>query len=152
MPQGTTIAITSQSNTLIVATIGNAQAGDFKVVVDEEIIFAAALVAVTPGVSVTGWKLTANGATQQLTADITADPDTGEFGCFLVGEDIDELLTANFAGTGFSSLSYTPATGELTGVVDAGTRSLVITYDNVTIATLSVTKPSGEGDDGFDKD
>ena len=152
LPQGTTIAITSQSNTLIVATIGNAQAGDFKVVVDEEIIFAAALVAVTPGVSVTGWKLTANGATQQLTADITADPDTGEFGCFLVGEDIDELLTANFAGTGFSSLSYTPATGELTGVVDAGTRSLVITYDNVTIATLSVTKPSGEGDDGFDKD
>ena len=152
LPQGSTIEITSQSNTLIVATIGNAQAGDFKVVVDDVAIFTAALVAVTPGVSVTGWKLTQNGAPQSLATAIDADPETGEFGCFLIGEDTDELTVGDFSGTGISNITYTPATGEVGGFVDAGTRTLVIQSDGTTIATLSVTKIASNGDDGFDKD
>ena len=152
LPQGTTITITSQSATLINATIGNAQAGDFKVIVNDEEIFSAALVAVTPGVSVTGWKLGANGATQSIATSVDADVDTGGFGIFLVGTDIDELSTSDFSGQGISGISYTPATGELEGIVDAGTRTLVIQSEGTTIATLTIIKASAGGDDGFDKD
>ena len=152
LPQGTTMTITSQSATLINATIGNAQAGDFKVIVNDEEIFSAALVAVTPGVSVTGWKLGANGATQSIATSVDADVDTGGFGIFLVGTDIDELSTSDFSGQGISGISYTPATGELEGIVDAGTRTLVIQSEGTTIATLTIIKASAGGDDGFDKD
>lgn len=50
VPAGSQITLGSQSDTLIQATISNAQPGDFKVVVDEQAIFVAALVAVTPSV------------------------------------------------------------------------------------------------------
>ena len=152
LPSGSSIAITSQSNTMIAATLSNAQAGDFKVTVDEIDIFTAALVAVNPAVSVTGYKLTDQGATQQLSVAVNANQETGAFDVVLVGNNIDDLTTADFSGTGLSSLSYAPATGHISGVVDSGSRTLVIQSDGTTIATLTIVKPSQGGDGGDDLD
>lgn len=155
LPAGSSININSQSATLINATINNAQAGDFKVKnPDGEYIFTSALVAVVPGISVTGYKLTAGGATQSLATAVNANADTGAFSIILVGNDVDDLATANFSGTGLSSLSYDAATATLTGVVDSGTRSLVIRDNETTIANISIIKPTngGSGGDGLDTD
>lgn len=153
LPQGTTIEIVSQSATQISANIVNAQNGDFKIVVNDVIIFSAALVAVTPGTTVTGWKLTPNGATQQLSTAIDADGETGAFGCILVGENIDELTTADFIGdSGISGLAYDAQTGELEGIATSGSHSVQVRSENTTIATLTVIGPTPQGGDGLDKD
>ena len=106
VPAGSQITLGSQSDTLIQATIANAQPGDFKVVVDEQAIFVAALVAVTPSVTVTGLKLTAEGATQAVSTTIMADNDTGAFEVFLVGTNLDELETSDMSGQNLTSLTY----------------------------------------------
>lgn len=153
LPSGTTIEIVSQSATQISANILNAQNGDFKIVVNDVIIFSAALVAVTPGTTVTGWKLTPSGATQQLSTAIDSDGETGAFGCFLVGENIDELTAADFlADSGISGLTYDAQTGELGGIAISGSHSIQVRSDNTTIATLTVTGPTPQGGDGLDKD
>lgn len=148
LPQGTTIQISNQSATLIQAVIQNAQAGDFKIRVDGTDIFTAALVAVVPTVAVTGYKLSADGATQQLSTAIQANAADGSFSCILVGSELDDLSTASFSGDGVSNLDYTPATATLTGEVSsAGQKSIVIQDNDTTIATLKVYW-SGNNDDG----
>ena len=66
LPAGSTIAITSQSNTLIAATISNAQEGDFKIAWGGSDIFTASLVVVAPVVTVTGYSYSENGNTISL--------------------------------------------------------------------------------------
>jgi hypothetical protein len=146
VPQGSTIVISTQSDTLIQAVIQNAQAGDFKVTVDEVDIFVAALVAVVSAVTVTGFKLTQEGAIQSLETEVTADTDTGAFDIYLTGENLDDLTVANFAGSGLSNLTYDDENAQLSGRKDAaGETNLVITFDNTTIATIGIVRPSQSG-------
>ncbi len=155
LPAGSTVSFSSHSDTLIVGTISNAQAGDLKIVDDGVQIFSAALVAVQPGVTVTGWKASSAGATQSLNTSVSADTETGAFSAILVGNDVDDLVTADFNGsTGITGLAYDAATATLTGTA-AQTGTVTIRHDNTTIGTLRISKPSagggGEGDDGLDK-
>ena len=145
LPENATLTIQSQSDTLITAVLGNAQAGDFKVVVDENIIFSAALVVVTPTVSVTGFKLSADGQTQSLTTHVTAEQN-GSFSLILVGSNIDELSNSSFSGSGLSAFNYNAETGALSG---SGHGTLVITASDTTIASITIdayTANSGEDD------
>lgn len=152
VPNGSQITLGSQSDTLIQATITNAQPGDFKVVVDEQEIFAAALVAVTPSVSITGLKLTAEGATQAVTTTIIADEETGAFELFLVGQNLDELAASDMSGQNLTSITYDDENAQVSGAYTAiGTTHLVITNDGTTVASITIQRGSG-GDDGFDKD
>lgn len=152
VPNGSEITLGSQSDTLIQATITNAQPGDFKVVVDEQEIFAAALVAVTPSVSITGLKLTAEGATQAVTTTIIADEETGAFELFLVGQNLDELAASDMSGQNLTSITYDDENAQVSGAYTAiGTTHLVITNDGTTVASITIQRGSG-GDDGFDKD
>ena len=148
LPNGTSIAITSQSDTLIQAVISNAQAGTFAVSVDGETVFSATLVAVVAGVTVTGYKLAANGATQQLSTAVQASQE-GVFTIFIVGENIDDLTDDSFSGSGLEISSYDGETGELVG---SGAGTLIITDNNTTIATITIMAYSAQGDDGLDKD
>lgn len=154
VPNGSQITLGSQSDTLIQATITNAQPGDFKVVVDEQEIFAAALVAVTPSVSITGLKLTAEGATQAVTTTIIADEETGAFELFLVGQNLDELAASDMSGQNLTSITYDDENAQVSGAYTAiGTTHLVITNDDTTVASITIQRGSGgDGDDGFDKD
>lgn len=154
VPNGSQITLGSQSDTLIQATITNAQPGDFKVVVDEQEIFAAALVAVTPSVSITGLKLTAEGATQAVTTTIIADEETGAFELFLVGQNLDELAASDMSGQNLTSITYDDENAQVSGAYTAiGTTHLVITNDDTTMASITIQRSSGgDGDDGFDKD
>ena len=154
VPNGSQITLGSQSDTLIQATITNAQPGDFKVVVDEQEIFAAALVAVTPSVSITGLKLTAEGATQAVTTTIIADEETGAFELFLVGQNLDELAASDMSGQNLTSITYDDENAQVSGAYSAiGTTHLVITNDDTTVASITIQRGSGgDGDDGFDKD
>ena len=154
VPNGSQITLGSQSDTLIQATITNAQPGDFKVVVDEQEIFAAALVAVTPSVSITGLKLTAEGATQAVTTTIIADEETGAFELFLVGQNLDELAASDMSGQNLTSITYDDENAQVSGAYTAiGTTHLVITNDDTTVASITIQRSSGgDGDDGFDKD
>lgn len=138
LPAGSLLTITSQSATLIAAVISNTQAGDFKISYAGNDIFVAGLVAVTPTVSVTGWKATQQGATQALTTAVTANPTTKVFEVYLVGNNTDDLTTASFSGTGLSEVAYTPASGLLHGKVTNVSTSVVITANSTTIATLNV--------------
>ena len=148
LPQGTSISITSQSDTLIQAVISNAQAGTFAVSVDGETVFSATLVTVVAGVTVTGYKLAANGATQQLSTAVQASQE-GVFTIFIVGENIDDLTDDSFSGSGLEISSYDGETGELVG---SGAGTLIITDNNTTIATITIMAYSAQGDDGLDKD
>lgn len=150
LPAGTTIVFTSQSGTLIAATINNAQAGDLKIIVDDVILFTSGLVAVTPTVSVTGFKLSPTGATQNLGTQISANSETGAFSIYLVGQELDELTIDEFSGTGISNIAWDAESGQLSGVVDNGTRTLVVRNDGTTIANLYINKPSQGGGGGGD--
>ena len=154
VPNGSQITLGSKSDTLIQATISNAQAGDFKVVVDEQVIFAAALVAVTPTVSITGIKLTAEGATQPVSTTIIADQDTGAFEVFLVGQNLDELQASDMAGQNLSSITYDDENAQVSGALTQnGTSHLVITNDGTTVASITIQRGSGgDGGSGLDKD
>ena len=152
VPAGSQINLGSQSDTLIQATIANAQPGDFKVVVDEQAIFVAALVAVTPSVTVTGLKLTAEGATQAVSTTIMADNDTGAFEVFLVGTNLDELETSDMSGQNLTSLTYDDENFQVSGALSQnGTSHLVITNSGTTIASITIQRgDSGSGSDGLD--
>lgn len=140
VPDGTVVAFSSKSDTLIVAMLSNAQAGDLKIVDDGVQIFSAAMVAVQPGVTVTGWKASESGATQSLNTAVVADADSGVFEAILVGNDVDELTKDSFTGsTGISILSYTESTGVLMGEA-AQTGTVTIRHEDTTIATLKITK------------
>lgn len=138
LPAGSSLNITSQSDTMIAATLSSAHAGDFKVKnADNEIIFAAGLVVVAPGVSVTGYKLTQSGATQSLGTAVQVSQIGDQISVYLVGEELDDLSTADFVGTNVSNLNYTPASGLLTGTLNAASGSIRITNDGTTIGTIS---------------
>ena len=148
VPTGSSITLGSQSDTLIQATISNAQPGDFKVIVNEQAIFVAALVAVTPSVSITGLKLTAEGATQNLTTTVIADTDTGAFEVFLVGENLDELQASDMSGTNLTSITYDDENFQVSGALSqSGTSHLVITNDGTTVASITIQRSSGNSGD-----
>lgn len=139
LPAGSSISITSQSATQINASLQNAHAGDFKIKVDGVQIFAAVLVVVQPSVSVTGYKLTENGATQQMNVAIQVDEVGSTFTVWLVGQELDDLTTENFTGTNVADINYTPATGVLTGKAMTASGTVRIAVENTTIGTLNVT-------------
>ena len=148
VPTGSSITLGSQSDTLIQATISNAQPGDFKVIVNEQAIFVAALVAVTPSVSITGLKLTAEGATQNLSTTVIADTDTGAFEVFLVGENLDELQASDMSGTNLTSITYDDENFQVSGALSqSGTSHLVITNDGTTVASITIQRSSGNSGD-----
>lgn len=150
VPEGSSIAFTSATDTLIQATLTNAQAGDLKVVDDGVQIFSAALVAVVPGVSVTGWKGSAAGATQSLSTSVQANEETGAFSAILVGNDVDDLTLSDFSGsTGISGLAWNSETATISGTA-AQSGSVTIRSNSTTIGTLLITKPSAGGEDGGD--
>lgn len=139
LPQGSTLSITSQSDTMIAATIANAQAGAFKVTVDEVDIFTATLVAVQPSASVTGYKLTENGATQSLSTSVQAD-DGGAFSIYLVGTGLDGLTDDNFSGTNLTISEYDSETHNVVGTLNgAASTTLIVTVDETTIATIGIS-------------
>ena len=153
VPAGSSITLGSQSDTLIQATISNAQPGDFKVVIDEQEIFVAALVAVTPSVSITGLKLTAEGATQAVSTTIIADQDTGAFEVFLVGQNLDELQASDMSGQNLTSITYDDENFQVSGALSqSGTSHLVITNDGTTIASITIQRGGGGGFDNLDQD
>ena len=148
LPAGTTLSIVSQSDTLIQAQLSNAQAGAFTITVDDAVVFNATLVAVVPGTTVTGYKLSENGATQSLSTAVQASQE-GVFTIYLVGQNIDDLTDDSFSGAGIEISSYDGETGELVG---SGAGTLVITDNNTTIATITIMAYSAQGGDGLDKD
>lgn len=155
LPAGTTLSIGSQSASLINATLANAQSGNITITHDDLQLFNGALVAVTPTCAVTGYKTSASGATNALNVTVNANQDTGAFDIYLVGTELDELAQNEFSGTGITISSWDAESGHLTGVVDAGTRTLIISNEGTTIANISINKPSSGGDgegDGLDKD
>ena len=138
LPQGSTLSITSQSDTMIAATISNAQAGAFKVTVDEVDIFTATLVAVTPSTSVTGYKLTESGATQSLSTSVQAE-DGGAFSIYLVGTGLDDLTDDNFSGNNIDISEYDAETHNLVGTLNgSSSSSLIITASSTTIGTITI--------------
>ena len=138
LPQGSTLSITSQSDTMIAATISNAQAGAFKVTVDEVDIFTATLVAVTPAASVTGYKLTESGATQSLSTSVQAE-DGGAFSIFLVGTGLDSLTDDNFSGNNIDISEYDAETHNVVGTLNGSSSSnLIITASSTTIGTITI--------------
>ena len=148
VPAGSQITLGSQSDTLIQATISNAQPGDFKVIVDEQAIFVAALVAVTPSVSITGLKLTAEGATQNLSTTVIADQTTGAFEVFLVGENLDELQASDMSGQNLTSITYDDENFQVSGSLSQiGTSHLVITNDGTTVASITIQRSSDNSGD-----
>ena len=138
LPAGSSISITSQSTTQINASLQSAHAGDFKIKVDGVQIFAAVLVVVQPTVSVTGYKLTENGATQQTSVSIQVGEVGDTFTVWLVGNELDDLTVDNFTGTDVADIAYNPATGVLSGKVMTASGSIRIADDDTTIATLHV--------------
>ena len=152
VPAGAQLTITSQSATLIQATLTNAQAGTFKIRYEDTDIFTASLVAVTADITVTGYKLSAAGATQALTSGISAAQADGAFSVILVGENLDDLTTASFSTVdgSFSGLAYDAATATLTGsCITSG--HLRIADNSTTIATLNVVRESSGGDAPLDE-
>ena len=148
VPAGSSITLGSLSDTLIQATISNAQPGDFKVIVDEQAIFVAALVAVTPSVSITGLKLTVEGATQNLSTTVIADTDTGAFEVFLVGENLDELQASDMSGQNLTNITYDDENFQVSGALSqSGTSHLVITNEGTTIASITIQRSSGNSGD-----
>ena len=148
VPAGSSSTLGSLSDTLIQATISNAQPGDFKVIVDEQAIFVAALVAVTPSVSITGLKLTVEGATQNLSTTVIADTDTGAFEVFLVGENLDELQASDMSGQNLTNITYDDENFQVSGALSqSGTSHLVITNEGTTIASITIQRSSGNSGD-----
>lgn len=152
VPEGAQLTIVSQSATMIQATMTNAQAGTFKIQYNDADIFTASLVAVTADITVTGYKLSAEGATQALATAIASDQNSGSFSVILVGENLDDLTTASFSivDGSFSGLAYNPATATIAGTcISSG--HLRIADNSTTIATLSVTRESSGGDAPLDE-
>ena len=138
LPAGSSISITNQSATQINASLQSAHAGDFKIKVDGVQIFAAVLVVVQPTVSVTGYKLTENGATQQTSVSIQVGEVGDTFTVWLVGNELDDLTVDNFTGTDVADIAYNPATAVLSGKVMTASGSIRIADNDTTIATLHV--------------
>lgn len=154
LPQGSTLNITSQSDTMIAAAISNAQAGTFKVTVDGVDIFSATLVVVVPTVSVTGYKLSASGATQAMSTAVTAN-DGGAFSIWLVGNGLDDLTEDSFSGTNIEVSEYDTETHNLVATLSGGSASqLIITANATTIGTIAINPyvSGGDSGDGIDKD
>ena len=152
VPEGSQLTIVSQSATMIQATMTNAQAGTFKIQYHDADIFTASLVAVTADITVTGYKLSAEGATQALATAIASDQNSGSFSAILVGENLDDLTTASFSivDGSFSGLAYNPATATIAGTcISSG--HLRIADNSTTIATLSVARESSGGDAPLDE-
>lgn len=151
LPTGSTLAITSQSNTLIAATISNAQEGDFKIAWGGNFIFTAALVAVTSNVTLTGYKLGSTEAATQSFETTASQTNQTTYNVYLQGENLDDLSTSDFeivTGT-FTNLSYTPATGLLTFTYGSGSAGeIAIKSNGTTLATLKAVQVSDSG--GFD--
>lgn len=154
LPVGSSITIVSQSTTQIQATISNAQAGDFKIKDGDTVIFTAALVAVTPGVTVSGYKKGASSTVTALNVSLMVESNDA-FDITLVGTNLDDLTTESFSGQKLTDLSYNPQTGQLTGAKSqSGSTSLVITANSTTVATITVIdyQNGDNDDDGLDKD
>ncbi len=150
LPAGMTLNITSQSNTMIAATINNAQEGDFKISWGGSDIFSAALVAVQAGVTVTGYKLgSASAATQNLSTTASQSSST-TFNIYLVGDNLDDLTTADFANSsaGITGLTYDAANAHVQFTCSTTGQNLVIQSNGTTIATITVSKTSEGGGGG----
>lgn len=149
LPAGSTISISSQSNTMIAATIQNAQEGDFKISWGGSFIFEAALVAVTSDVTLTGYKLGSTAAATQSFETTATQTSNTSYHIYLQGENLDDLSTSDFeivTGT-FSNISYTPATGLLTFTYGSGsTGELAIKSNGTTLATLKALQVSDPDD------
>ena len=108
--------------------------------------------AVTADITVTGYKLSAAGATQALSSGISAAQADGAFSVILVGTNLDDLTTASFSTVdgSFSGLAYDATTATLTGsCITSG--HLRIADNGTTIATLSVVRESSGGDAPLDE-
>ena len=145
LPAGSTINITSQSNTMIAATISNAQEGDFKIAWGGEFIFTASLVTVVPSVTLTGYKKdSATAATQSLETVVTQS--SSSYTLYLVGENLDELTSADFvdsngadSANAINSINYDPESAQLTFVCSATNHQLVVSNNGTTIGTILVS-------------
>ena len=151
VPENSVLTITSKSDTLILATMSAAHAGDFKVVVEGAAIFAAALVVVTPAFDIDGYSETAEGNAVSFATALTVT--TGEAkDVYIKGDDVDELTQADFVGNNVTVNSYTPATGLLNVTLTTSPGQVFIKQDGTTIATLTLQTMGSTGSDGLDKD
>lgn len=152
LPAGSSINITSQSATLVQATLSSAHAGDFKVVVDGQILFAAALVVVQTTFDLDGYALTSGGSATPFSQAVIATMNT-PIDVYLKGDDVDELTQADFEVAGLTLNSWDAATGKanLTLTGSGGSGTLYIKQNGTTIATLTL-QSQGDGGDGIDKD
>lgn len=153
LPAGSSIAINSQSDTMISATLSSAHAGDFKVTVDGQILFSAALVAANPGIQLDGYSETANGATRSFSTSLQVETNVAK-DVYIKGEDADELTQADFVGNGVTINSWDAATGKLnvTKTYAGENAQVYIKDDGTTIATLTLYTPSGGGGDDLIND
>ena len=151
VPENSVLTITSKSDTLILATLSAAHAGDFKVVVEGAAIFAAALVVVTPALDIDGYSETAEGNAISFATALTVT--TGEAkDVYIKGDDVDELTQADFVGNNVTVNNYTPATGLLNVTLTTSPGQVFIKQDGTTIATLTLQTMNSSGSDGLDKD
>lgn len=153
LPAGSSINITSQSATLIQATLNSAHAGDFKVVKDNQILFAAALVVVQTTFDLDGYALTSGGSATPFSQAVIVELNTPTT-VYLKGDDVDELAQADFETSGVTLNSWDAATGaaNLTLTSAGLTGYLYIKQNGTTIATLTLQAQGGDGGDGIDKD
>ena len=117
-------------------------------------IFSATLVVVVPTVSVTGYKLSASGATQAMSTAVTAN-DGGAFSIWLVGNGLDDLTEDSFSGTNIEVSEYDTETHNLVATLSGGSASqLIITANATTIGTIAINPYvlGGDSGDGIDKD
>ena len=153
LPAGSSIAINSQSDTMISATLSSAHAGDFKVQVDGQILFSAALVAANPGIQLSGYSETANGATRSFSTSLQVETNVAK-DVYIKGDDVDELTQADFVGNGATVNSWDASTGKLnvTKTYAGESAQVYIKDDGTTIATLTLYTPSGDGGDDLTND
>lgn len=144
LPNGSTISITSQSDTLIQATLSNAQAGDFKVKDGDSVIFAAALVVASPTVSLTGYSELPNGTPVGFGTALVVDSGDPK-DVYLHGDEVDELTQADFVGNNVTVNSWTPISGQLNVTLSGSAGQVYIKSGGTTIATLQL-QTAGGGD------
>ena len=151
LPGGTSIVFTSQSATMIAATITNTQAGTLAVISDGTTLFSGTLTAVTSSISVTGYKETVNGTTHALNIQ-NEFATAGSHDLWLVGQNIDQLTLASFSSSNSSHMTvtaYDAATGKVTvnilSAIGSNAVNLIVTANATTIATLSLSLASGGG-------
>lgn len=146
-PQGSTLTITSQSDTQISMQLNNAQAGTLSCSYGGNTLFSGTLTqAQTSGVTVTGWKDSPTGSTYSLNTSYELDEAGGQGSIYLVGANLDTLTTDNFVFTGGMTIEeYDPSDGNLffNGSNSGGT--IMVKVNNATIATITVTVPDEGG-------